>query len=142
VKLEAQVTRIVDARTFVSVGGQGGCGRCEEVGGCRSDVLGQMFGSRCREYEVENLPGAQPGSLVSVDIPDGAPLRAAMLAYVFPLCMVLLAAALAHWSGGSELLVIVSSAAALVCSILLLRSPRVSILLRGMRPRLVDILEP
>ncbi|MFT3736188.1 MAG: SoxR reducing system RseC family protein [Rhodocyclaceae bacterium] len=141
-RLQARVTRVVDLRTFVRVEAQdGGCGRCHEAGGCRSDMLGDVFGPRCREYEVENATGAVPGSRVTVEVPDGIPWRAAMLAYGLPLFALLAGALVAVWSGASEPFVIVSSLGALVCSTLLLRAPRIRAWLRSVRPRLVEILE-
>lgn len=141
-RLEARVTRVVDARTFVSVTGKSGCGRCEEPGGCRSDMLGEVFGSRCREYEVDNLAGARAGAVVAVDVPDGVPLRVALLVYGMPLAAMLGTAVLAVAFGAGEPAVIVSSLLALVCSILFLRAPRIVKWSRRVRPQLVDVLEP
>jgi len=140
-RVEAIVTRRDAQGTFVRTGGVGGCGRCDEAGGCRTDILGQMFGPRCKEYEVDNLVEAQPGNQVAVDIPDGIPLRAALLAYVWPLACMFGFATLAWLFVGSELAVIVASAAGLVCSILLLRSQKHAPAVQGMRPKLVDILD-
>jgi sigma-E factor negative regulatory protein RseC len=141
-RVEARVIRIHAQQTFVRVGPQAGCGRCDEAGGCRSDMLGQIFGSRCREYEVENLADAKPGHEVIVEIADGAALRAALLAYVLPLSLLFAGATLGWCVSGSESSVIVGSVLGLVCSILLLWGMRRRLSAGRMRPRLVEILEP
>lgn len=140
-RIEASVVRVEGDLAWVRAGGQGGCGRCEEAGGCRSDVLGDVFGKRCREYSVENSQAAQPGQQVSIEVPDGIPLRAALLAYVMPLAFVFMFATLSWTAGAAEWLVIVASALGLVCSVLLLRALRGTAVLREMRPSMIGILD-
>ena len=102
------VVRIEGNHAFVEAGGaNAGCGRCHEAGGCQSSVLGQLFGTKPRQFRVLNLIGAVPGEHVIVRIAEGAPMRAALLAYAVPV-LFLLAGAIggsvlsAHQNSGND----------------------------------------
>lgn len=63
----------------------GGCGRCNEPGGCRGGVLNQVFPKACQPLRLRNDIAARPGERVVVRIAEGGVLRAVLLAYLLPL---------------------------------------------------------
>ncbi|QSI75765.1 SoxR reducing system RseC family protein [Niveibacterium microcysteis] len=91
---KAIVLRVEGATAVVKVGGDGGCGRCSETGGCGSDVLGKLFGGRCSSYSVVTDRPLTPGSEVEVAVEPRAPLLAATLAYGLPLLGLLVGGAI------------------------------------------------
>lgn len=69
-----------------------GCGRCHEPGGCGGVNIGKMFCSTPAEFRVMNSGKSVVGQHVSVAIPDGAVSKGALLAYGFPLLLLLIGA--------------------------------------------------
>jgi sigma-E factor negative regulatory protein RseC len=67
----------------------GGCGRCDEPGGCRSTRLTDVFKSSGELIRLPDSLGSRVGDGVTIGVPDGAPLRAALLCYVLPLGLML-----------------------------------------------------
>jgi sigma-E factor negative regulatory protein RseC len=82
----------------VKVQRNGGCGRCNEEGGC-----GNTGDSRCDEFIVLNELNVRSGDHVRIDVPEGAALRAALLAYGLPLTGIVLGAGVGSFIGGSDL---------------------------------------
>lgn len=82
----ATVVRIEGDFVFLKLdAASGGCGRCNEVGGCSTMVLGQLFGPACRLYKLPNTLSAQVGDEVALRMPHGVVWRAALLLYGLPL---------------------------------------------------------
>jgi sigma-E factor negative regulatory protein RseC len=87
-EIEATVSRVEGAHAFVRVDNPtGGCGRCNDTGGCASGLLGRPLARECRLFRLPNSIGAQPGERVLVSIADGAALRAAILVYLLPVLL-------------------------------------------------------
>jgi sigma-E factor negative regulatory protein RseC len=93
---EAIVLEVSDGRALLKVGAEAGCGRCDSVGGCRSGVLGELFGKRCTTYRVATVPGLREGSTVQVSLPPHGVLLAAACAYGLPLAGIFAGAGLAE----------------------------------------------
>lgn len=72
----------------------GGCGRCDEPGGCRSTGIAYAFKAPRAVFRVRNGIGARPGDAVRLRMQDGAPLRGAMLGYGLGVAMLLAGAGL------------------------------------------------
>lgn len=97
-RVEAVVMRVEGSLAWVKVSPDGaGCGRCHEPGGCRTEMLSDMLGARCREYAVDNGLHAGTGARVAIEVADGLPLRAAAWAYGLPLLALLVGAAVGRW---------------------------------------------
>ncbi|HEX5125936.1 MAG TPA: SoxR reducing system RseC family protein [Rhodocyclaceae bacterium] len=140
-QVEAVITRVVGGLAYLRVvQSNGGCGRCDERGGCRSDTLGQMLGPRCREYAVDNVLHAAINARVIVDVADGAPLRAAVLAYLFPLLMMFAGAGLAQLLTHSDLIAFLGAVAGLFAALAILHIRRDRPGFVAMRPHLIKIL--
>ncbi|PKO56172.1 MAG: Fis family transcriptional regulator [Betaproteobacteria bacterium HGW-Betaproteobacteria-21] len=78
----AEVVRVDKGQAWVRISErQGGCGRCDEPGGCRSMRITDAFGAPKQVFVLPDPFGLHPGDRVSIAIPDGAPLRAALLSY-------------------------------------------------------------
>jgi sigma-E factor negative regulatory protein RseC len=68
----------------------GGCGHCNNEGGCGSGTLTKLFcSSKPRHFRVRNEVCAKVGDEVQVSVPDGVLLRGAMKLYVLPLILLL-----------------------------------------------------
>ncbi|ATE59774.1 Fis family transcriptional regulator [Thauera sinica] len=78
----ARVQRIEGDRLWLKVNDAGGgCGRCDEPGGCRSVRIAHAFGRRADEFALPSYDGARVGDRVRISISDGAPLKAALCSY-------------------------------------------------------------
>ncbi len=100
----------------------GGCGRCHEAGGCGGHLLNDTLRpKKLSLYRLPNGIGAKPGDTVFIDIPEGALLRAALLAYLFPALMLILGAALGKAISSHALASLPGSAAGLAAALLILR---------------------
>lgn len=78
----------------------GGCGRCNEPGGCRAVQLTQAFGLPRDEFALPRADGIQAGDRVRISIPDGAPLEAALVSYGLGAVLLLVGAALGTMLAG------------------------------------------
>ena len=133
----AQVVRVESGQAFVKPTADGGCGRCHEQGGCRSDTLGQLFGPRCREYAVDNEIDAPLGAEVIVDVPDGVPLQAAMRAYALPTLGVLFGASGGAFLFGGDFAVLIGAVLGLLLASTTLRLRGAA--RRRIMPRIVSL---
>ncbi len=113
---------------------QGGCGRCSEPGGC-----GNASDSRCDEFVVSNALALEvnPGDRVRIEIPEGAALRAAALAYGLPLAGVVFGASCGFMLAGSDA---ASAAGALAGMIAGLVGLRVFRRKGATQPRIAEVL--
>lgn len=82
----------------------GGCGRCDEPGGCRSTGLAYAFKAPSAVFSIANPIHAEPGESVRLRMREGAPLRAALMGYGLAACLLLIGAAIgsAVADAGSE----------------------------------------
>ena len=76
---------------------QGGCGRCDEPGGCHAPQLLNMFKGGERIFTVDDSLGLQAGERVKIVIDEGTPLRAAWASYGAGTALVLACAAAGVW---------------------------------------------
>lgn len=80
---------------------QGGCGRCNEPGGCGSARLSELFGPTRNEFELTNSIDAHSGDPVLLCIAEGASLKAALVGYGLPVLLVIAGAAIGTALSGS-----------------------------------------
>jgi sigma-E factor negative regulatory protein RseC len=80
----------------------GGCGRCDEPGGCRSVQVTHVFGGPEKVFALPVTFPVKPGDKVVISIPDGAPLSAAFAAYGLATLLLLAGAAIGSVLGGTE----------------------------------------
>lgn len=102
---EAQgvVERVEGALAWVRLTGRaGGCGRCDEPGGCRSTGLAYALKAPDEVFAVQNGIDVRPGELVRLRMAEGAPLRGALLGYGLSVGLLLVGAALGSTLGNSE----------------------------------------
>ncbi|ANQ84800.1 SoxR reducing system RseC family protein [Azoarcus olearius] len=119
----AEVVAVRGGSAWVKVTRTGGCGRCDEPGGCRSFSLDQAFGRRDALFRLPNDIDARPGDRVDVLIAEGAPLRAALRSYGLGTVAVLVGAAVGAAVGESapDLFAATGAAAGLGLAALLVR---------------------
>ncbi len=99
------VVRALDGKQAIVEVAQGGCGRCHEEGGCGGQQLTQMFCSGPKTYRVDNTPGVTVGDKVVIGIASGSVRRVANFAYIFPLTVAMVCAAVgSQWSDGLAIL--------------------------------------
>ena len=103
-EMQAEVTAVDGGYVLVKVSEHGGgCGRCNEAGGCNSGVLTQVFGRKSgRVFRLENSIGARAGDRVVVSLGDGVTLTTALVVYMIPVLLLILGAWLGTWLGGGE----------------------------------------
>lgn len=118
-KIDALVLRIEGDYAIVEARPNfGGCGRCEDAGGCRSGILARPLANPGREQRLPNRIGARAGERVVVLINDGEVLRAALATYLLPVAGMILGAsigtvALGEW-GGADLAAVLGGVGGLI----------------------------
>jgi sigma-E factor negative regulatory protein RseC len=75
----------------------GGCGRCDEPGGCHAPRLAEIFKGGERVFAVDDPLGLRVGERVKIMVADGMPLRAALASYGLGTALILTGAALGVW---------------------------------------------
>lgn len=99
-----------------------GCGRCGETGGCGSGLLNQALRPQKNQiYRVANRIGAQVGDNVTISVPDGAVLRAALLAYLLPVLLVIAGAAAGTLFSSSDAVAVLGASIGLMLGLIFLR---------------------
>jgi sigma-E factor negative regulatory protein RseC len=94
------VTRVEGDYAWVEIGAGSGCGNCKSQGGCGSGLLGLAAPSR--QHRLLNTVGAVEGDAVTVSLPEGGVLKAALLAYLLPLALGIGGAVAGMWLGGGD----------------------------------------
>ncbi|HRP23347.1 SoxR reducing system RseC family protein [Thauera sp.] len=121
----AQVLRVEGGQVWLKVADVGGgCGRCDEPGGCRSLQLTQAFGAPRGEFVLPLSVPVQVGDRVLISIPDGAPLSAALASYGLATVLLVLGAAIGNGFAGSgegDLFAVVGAGAGLAVAWMLNR---------------------
>lgn len=116
----------------VKVQRNGGCGRCHEEGGC-----GNAADLRCDEFLVLSELNVCSGDRVRIEVPEGATLRAALLAYGLPLTGIILGAGAGSLMTGSDPGSVAGALAGFAVSLAGLRAGRHK---GAARPRIAEIL--
>lgn len=99
-----------------------GCGRCHEAGGCGSGLLNKSLRPQwLNTYRLPNLVGATVGDRVILSIQEGAVLRAALMAYLLPVLLLIAGAAVGTAFSDAELTALLGASAGLVLGVLILR---------------------
>lgn len=102
IQARARVLRVDGDQAWVKMtDSAGGCGRCDEPGGCRSVQITQAFGAGRREFRLPMRVPVAVGDEVVISIPDGAPLKVALASYGLATLLLLLGAALGTQLGGA-----------------------------------------
>ncbi len=99
----------------------GGCGRCNEPGGCRAVQITQAFGLPRDEFALPLAEGIRAGDRVRITIPDGAPLEAALVSYGLGAVLLVVGAALGAMLAGdaaADLYAAVGAAVGLILAVL------------------------
>jgi sigma-E factor negative regulatory protein RseC len=94
------VTRLEGEFAWVEVVSGGSCGSCKSQGGCGSGLLGLTASPR--QYRLPNDVGARPGDTVTITMPDGGVVKAALLSYLLPLALGIAGAAAGMRLGGAD----------------------------------------
>ena len=92
---------------------QSACGHCSAGHSCGTSVLAGLFKHRCHRVRVSHDLELRAGDTVVLGIPESALLRAAVLAYMVPLLMMIAFAMFATLAGLGDLIVFASSLAGL-----------------------------
>ncbi len=126
------VTRLDGADAWVRVGrSSGGCGRCDEPGGCRSIGLAYVLKTPDEEFRLPNRIDARVGDAVGIRIDERMPLRGAIATYGLGVVLLIAGAAIGHSlapGAGEDLFAFTGGVGGLAAAIgvnrLLLRSGR------------------
>ena len=97
----------------------GGCGRCDEPGGCGSAKLGNVFWNPTTLFRVSNRAAAQVGEIVILQLDEAGGFRGAMVGYGLAIVFLLAGAACGTFlasSGAEDLYALVGLIAGLAVS--------------------------
>lgn len=99
----ARVKRLEGAAAVITVEADGGgCGRCSEPGGCRSELLSRLFRAPSREFSVPNGIGASAGDRVRVQLATGELARWSLTTYLVPVLAAVIGAAIGASIAGDQ----------------------------------------
>lgn len=91
----ARVLRVEGDRAWLELADvAGGCGRCDEPGGCRSVQVSHAFGGPGKTFALPVSFPVSAGDRVVISIPDGAPLSAALASYGIATLLLIVGAAI------------------------------------------------
>jgi len=133
IEARATVMRVAGDRAWVTIQARpgGGCGRCDEPGGCRSAKIAYAFAGPSDDFVVPNAAGALPGEEVLLRIHDGVPLQGALATYGLSVAFLLIGAICGHLLApheGADLYALSGAVAGLIGAVIvnrvLLRSSR------------------
>lgn len=95
-EVRATVVRAVDGQLWLRLNDRGGgCGRCDEPGGCRSTRLTDIFKGPEGVVCLPDTLGVGVGEGVRIAVADQAPILGAVVSYVLPLGLMLVLGGLA-----------------------------------------------
>lgn len=92
---DAIVTRVDGDHVWLDINGGSSCTGCDQSAGC-----GLGDGKGKPQQRMRNSVGARVGDTVSIGIPDGAVMKAALHSYLIPLALILGGAAAGMLVGG------------------------------------------
>ena len=96
--LKAVVVRSGKGKAWVRLSEhQGGCGRCDEPGGCHALQFSDMFKGVEKLFAVDDPLGLKEDEGVLLKVEDDVPLRAALASYGLGTLLALAGAALGVW---------------------------------------------
>lgn len=113
------VTRLEGDFAWIEVVGGGSCGSCKSQGGCGSGLLG--LAASPRQYRLPNDVGARAGDTVTISMPDGGVIKAALLSYLLPLLLGIAGAAAGMRLGGTDADALIGLGLGLGAGLLVLR---------------------
>lgn len=121
IEVPGEIVEVAGDRVLVRAKSRGGgCGRCDQPGGCGSAKITGALRSPELDVWLANDIGAAVGDAVLVCMADDAPLRAALIAYMVPVAGIVLgAAAGVVFAGASDLHALLGAAAGLLLGLLL-----------------------
>jgi len=85
----ARVTGLEEGYAWVEVERQTACGQCSANKSCGSGILSRVFSTRPLRLRLENRLAAAVGDQVLVAIEDGLLVKGSMIAYAFPLVLMI-----------------------------------------------------
>ncbi len=99
---QARVLTVGNGFALVEASSRSACGSCPSASGCGASLVAKLFGKRANRLQVSDAIGVAVGDLVVIGIADGTLIRASLLAYLWPLIAMMLAAFIAQFAGASE----------------------------------------
>jgi len=126
IEANAVVTRLEGGDAWVRVSASsGGCGRCDEPGGCRAIGLAYALKAPDKVFRLRNRIGAEVGERVRIRADDGMPLRGALATYGAAVALLIVGAAIGHSiapAATRDLFAVVGSLGGLTASVVLNRA--------------------
>lgn len=116
-----EVLAIVDDGVLVQTIRQSACSSCSAAKGCGQKMLASVGQGQRFEVLADNPLHLtlQAGDQVTLGLAETALLKASMLAYMLPLFLLVIFAALAQWFGAAEPIVILVAIVGLVAGLLM-----------------------
>lgn len=126
IEAAAVVERVENGLAWVRISDRaGGCGRCDEPGGCRSTKIAYALKAPNEVFSLPDSLGVMPGERIVIALDSGAPLRGALASYGLGTVLLVLGAlagsALAPRGVNVDLLTLGGSAIGLTLAVVLNR---------------------
>jgi sigma-E factor negative regulatory protein RseC len=102
IEQDARVVAVADGLAWVETRRASACGTCSASGGCGTSVGAKLLGEGPNRFAVIDPIGVAAGDPVVIGIGESALTRAALLAYLLPLAVLMGAAFLAEKAGGGD----------------------------------------
>jgi sigma-E factor negative regulatory protein RseC len=102
IEQEGRVVAVADGLAWVDTRRASACGTCSVSGGCGTSVVAKLLGEGANRLAVTDHIGVAVGDLVVIGIGESALTRAALLAYLLPLAVLMGAAFLAERAGAGD----------------------------------------
>ncbi len=85
----ARIVAITGETAWLEAESKSSCGGCKASKGCGVSVLSGVVGNKPVRFRLRNTFGGKVGDRIVIGIPEGALLRASLIAYMLPMvCMI------------------------------------------------------
>lgn len=98
----ARVVAVTGGTVWLEAESQSSCGSCSTKKGCGVSVLSGVMGNKAVRFRMPNDFNGRIGDRVVIGIPEGAVVRASMLAYLLPVVAMIAGALIATGLGGGD----------------------------------------
>jgi sigma-E factor negative regulatory protein RseC len=121
IEQSAKVISSDDSTVWLQAERQSTCSGCQLKQGCGTGLLAKHVGKKFSSIAVSKTHQVVVGEQVKLSIPEDALLQGAFLMYIFPLILMFVFAATAHWLTLNEIMEIFAGISGLLIGFILVR---------------------
>ncbi len=109
-KEQATVVRVVDRHVELEMLRQSACSHCDLSQGCGIGAIGRLLGHRNKPIVLQSDIDLKAGDQVVLGLSDTGVLKASLLIYGLPICIMVIASSFGYWiADGSEVTTLVAA---------------------------------